>query len=424
MGYGNGVSVTPKKDSHGKIVRNKWLVVVSLGYDGKGKRIRKKATVNGTKADACKRGEEIKREHDLGISPNADKITFRQFAIEWHETRANSGELRSRTIEREHERIERLCNELGSYPLKLITPSAIEAAYISIKNSPKDPKRTEPLSGTTMNDLHKLLKQIMKAAVNNDYILRNPCDRVKAPKKDTKEKEFLSIDEVAILTKALNDDEKVAYTQMQEKENRMHAIGKRYSRSSVFGIKQITCLMAVRLTLATGMRGEEVFGLTWENVSDDFSSIEIKQVLTMRGKIEPPKTEKSNRTINLDEDTASHLKQWKQAQESLLRTIKITNLKAVPVCCSNTGTWFGRMNFNHWLKTWTEDKGFEFMLHKLRHTHATLLLNSSGVTVKQVQKRLGHASATTTLDIYGHFINDKDTETAQIFGDIMNTKTA
>lgn len=423
MGY-SGVSVTPKKDSHGKIVRNKWLVVVSLGYDGKGKRIRKKFTFIGTKTEARSRGEEIKREHDLGINPNADKVTFAQFAKEWHDTRAKSGELRSRTIEREQDRIERLCGELGSCPLKLITPSAIEAAYVSIKNNPKDPKRTEPLSGTTMNDLHKLLKQIMKAAVNNDYILRNPCDRVKAPKRDTKEKEFLSSDEVAMLTQALNDDEKAAYTKMQEKENRMHAIGKRYSRSSVFGIKQITCLMAVRLALATGMRGEEVFGLTWENVSDDFSSIEIKQVLTMRGKIEPPKTEKSNRTIKLDKDTAKRLKQWKQAQESLLRTIKITEFDTVPVCCSNTGTWFGRMNFNHWLKAWTKEKGFEFMLHKLRHTHATLLLNSPSVTVKQVQKRLGHASATTTWDTYGHFIDDKDAETAQIFGDIMNTKTA
>lgn len=38
-------------------------------------------------------------------------------------------------------------------------------------------------------------------------------------------------------------------------------------------------------------------------------------------------------------------------------------------------------------------------LHDLRHSHATQLL-AAGVHPKIVQKRLGHASITTTLDLY------------------------
>lgn len=38
-------------------------------------------------------------------------------------------------------------------------------------------------------------------------------------------------------------------------------------------------------------------------------------------------------------------------------------------------------------------------LHDVRHTHASLLLKA-GVPVKVVNKRLGHATASFTLDVY------------------------
>ena len=49
-------------------------------------------------------------------------------------------------------------------------------------------------------------------------------------------------------------------------------------------------------------------------------------------------------------------------------------------------------------------------LHGLRHTSATLLL-SEGTDVVTVAKRLGHAKASTTLDIYAHALAKND-ETA------------
>lgn len=42
-------------------------------------------------------------------------------------------------------------------------------------------------------------------------------------------------------------------------------------------------------------------------------------------------------------------------------------------------------------------------LHDLRHTHATLALQA-GVHPKVVQKRLGHATISITLDVYSHAI--------------------
>ena len=52
--------------------------------------------------------------------------------------------------------------------------------------------------------------------------------------------------------------------------------------------------------------------------------------------------------------------------------------------------------------------GFRF--HDLRHYFASLLI-ASGANVKVVQARLRHASATTTLDTYGHLWPDSDEAT-------------
>lgn len=50
-------------------------------------------------------------------------------------------------------------------------------------------------------------------------------------------------------------------------------------------------------------------------------------------------------------------------------------------------------------------EGFRF--HDLRHYFASLLI-ADGLDVEVFQARLRHASAKTTLDVYGHMWPDKD----------------
>ena len=50
--------------------------------------------------------------------------------------------------------------------------------------------------------------------------------------------------------------------------------------------------------------------------------------------------------------------------------------------------------------------------HDLRHFYASTLIRS-GASVKVVQARLGHASAKTTLDVYGHLFPDEEDRTRQ-----------
>jgi len=57
-------------------------------------------------------------------------------------------------------------------------------------------------------------------------------------------------------------------------------------------------------------------------------------------------------------------------------------------------------------------------LHDLRHTRATLLL-AKGVPVKVVGERLGHASATITLQVYAHVIPGNQRDAAELFARLV-----
>lgn len=46
----------------------------------------------------------------------------------------------------------------------------------------------------------------------------------------------------------------------------------------------------------------------------------------------------------------------------------------------------------------------DLVLHDLRHTYASALIHR-GQSVKYVQTVMGHASAQTTLDVYGHLFD-------------------
>ena len=57
-------------------------------------------------------------------------------------------------------------------------------------------------------------------------------------------------------------------------------------------------------------------------------------------------------------------------------------------------------------------------MHVLRHYYASLLIRH-GESVKTVQARLGHASATETLDTYSHLWPDSDDRTREAVDSVL-----
>ena len=58
-------------------------------------------------------------------------------------------------------------------------------------------------------------------------------------------------------------------------------------------------------------------------------------------------------------------------------------------------------------------------LHDLRHFVATQLLGA-GVDIRTVAGRLGHRNASTTLNVYAHFLAQADEAAANIIGDVIS----
>ncbi|MGH8894277.1 MAG: tyrosine-type recombinase/integrase [Actinomycetes bacterium] len=58
-------------------------------------------------------------------------------------------------------------------------------------------------------------------------------------------------------------------------------------------------------------------------------------------------------------------------------------------------------------------------LHDTRHTYASVLIDS-GASVKVVQARLRHASATTTLNTYSHMMSDSDEASRRAIDAVMD----
>lgn len=194
---------------------------------------------------------------------------------------------------------------------------------------------------------------------------------------------------------------------------------KEVKRTNTLKWKTIFLLLAY-----TGMRKGEALALEWDDINFEQESIRINKTLT-RGEgnrliIQPPKTEKSKRSVSIKDNQKliSLLKDWKQ---EICRQNAITGEKSSDLVFPNAKNTFldpnslnpslDRIIKRHNLKRITP--------HGFRHTHITILF-LGGATIKQVQDRVGHDDVETTMDIYNHIMQESREEAPQLFEDILN----
>lgn len=397
-----------------QVSRGKWRVQVDFGTDPvTGKRQRATRRVSGTKADARKVRDQLVREHEGGLRVDAGKVTFGEFARQWADNRAAMGEIGERQVRNDDYMVRMLSEYIGGARLADVTPQAVEALYVRLK-------RDRGFGGTSMSNVHVALRHIMKTAVDRDVILRNPCDRVKAPRKDEPKRRSLTAEEGARLLAAIDAAEAAEEAALAERQQRQAERGNLFGRSSIQGLGVMGDVMAARIGLATGMRMGEVLALTWDCVDFDGCRVEVVRTVTNRGEVKEPKTRAGRRAISIDGGTRAHLGHWKWLQALELRKIGIGQDGSTPVCSSRVGTMLDHGNFQRWWRSFREDAGFPGLkFHELRHTQATMLL-ANGVDVKTVQARMGHANASITLDWYAHATPENDERAARVIGGLFS----
>jgi len=229
------------------------------------------------------------------------------------------------------------------------------------------------------------LRGIFKYAVQYSYIENNEVDYTTIPQKpktledlEKKRNNFLTMDEIKALVKALNSRE---YHQ-------------KYAD------------MVIVLAL-TGMRYGELSALQLKNIDFQNNKIEITGNFDSINKIKTlPKTTNSIRTI----------KASKTVMEAIQRQIARLSERFQPLTSDDYIFCFEKWNqpttiacFIQILKKYGKEAGIDKNLtsHIFRHSHISFLAES-GLPIKSIMDRVGHSNAKMTLEIYSHTTQDME----------------
>ncbi len=363
------------------VKRGIWIY--QLRYtDAYGNRGRKKFAAK-TKREAMQKGKEF--IDSLNRTANDDeKLTVGNWIRNWLENYAKPN-VRPRTYEK-------YSGTLKAYILPVfenVLLNELTAADLQKNfNRLLETGRTDGtgLSSSTVRGTRRYLSMCIDDAVKSGLVSSNVVRLTKAPKLSKKEIAVLSKDEIARLINAAKEID--------------------------HQFMSVVMPQIISLTVHTGMRQGEVFGLKWEDVDFEKSCLFIRRSLAhVIGKgavFQAPKTKNSIRRILLMPEDIKNLRVYKKWQENYSEelgdlfaghNLVFTSPFGEPISPTN----FSRRYFKPLLKKC--DISSDFTFHGLRHTHATLLLRQ-GVNPKIVQERLGHSSIKVTMDTYSHVLPD------------------
>ena len=351
-----------------------WEGRYTCGFDpGSGKQIQKSVT-GKTQKEVAQKIKELTAALDAGTYIAPHKMTVGQWLDTWqNEYLAN---VKPSTVSSYEATIRNhLQPGLGAIRLDSLTTHDIQEFYNSL-HSPSENRNA--LSSKTIKNIHGILHHALEQAMLNNYIRSNPSNACVIPKAIKKKVKPMNEHQIADFLKAIK--------------------GHKYENMFL-------------IALFTGMRQGEVCGLQWECVDFDNGTILIdKQLQSLRGKVRgdkekyalvPTKNGKE-RTITAAPFVMDLLWKTKQAQDANRKDFGSDFLENDLVFTDEIGNRVTPQALYRAFKlVVTELNMKDVRFHDLRHSYAVVSLKS-GDDVKTVQENLGHATASFTLDTYGH----------------------
>ncbi len=276
---------------------------------------------------------------------------------------------------------------LGQLALDKVTATRLAAHYKHLLvEGRKDAGHVgEPLSANTVNKTHVLIGAMFDAAKDDGYIGVNPARKRKVVKPPTGRQ---------IKAQA---PEQVTWTATQ-----LTAFLD-WNRD----VLEDELFTLWRTIAMTGVRRSEALAVQWRDIDLANRRLSIRRALdtTARNTLKLTKTGGA-RVIDLDEGTIKALKAWRVQRGKV--SLELATADAYLFGNLEGGTrspnevsrrW--RLRVEKARAALGEDTLPVVTLKGLRHTHATLMLES-GVHPKVVQERLGHSTITTTMNVYSH----------------------
>ena len=369
---------------------NTFQIVVSLGLDVNGKKIRKTTTYKPPENTTPKKAEKLAQEFAVeferkcrGLSSLNENMRFSELA-EWYIDNYAKNKLKPITAYTYEGQIKNhLLAELGNMKLKDFTPAKITAFF-----------KTRTYQPATCRKVYVVLQSIFARAVEQGFIKEKPCTKaVILPKAETpkEKKPFLDENQAKDLLKMVEDN-----TQF----NRI-----------------------IKVLLFTGMRSGECLALRWQDIDFENRTIHIENTLTdVGGKhwLQPPKTATSNRYIALSDILAEIFIEQKKHNDEKLKNLGKLYKYPEMVFTTESGNYVDRSGLNTQFRRFVKGTDFDFItLHSLRHCNATLLINS-GIDLKIVSELLGHSDVSTTANVYADVLKSSKAKVADLISLKLN----
>jgi integrase len=381
----------------------------------------KAAALENARIEAGKKRKEFR---DTGVVPKLCRDSLAAFGRKWlanHQDKVKRSTWRnySNTFRAYIEQPPDGMPPIGRVPMKEVHAEQVRQLYTYLR-------QTVGLARSSVRGLHAVLKQIFATAYRDEAITKNLPAQLEGavPKERRGQKE----------AKALTKDQ----------------LAKFLAAADLDRYRALWNLLA-----GTGMRPGEALGLLYADLDFEKATARINKTLDrvrgeVRWELTDPKTKTSNRTIKLPKALLPILQEHLTRQggeRNLYEETRRTTEPAWPIepafvfrtqtgqpCDWTTVTQnFRRVMRRAGLGTFgkapekkagqhgpAKQPRFTSLLspYCLRHTHATLALES-GVPVKVVSERLGHASTAFTMDVYTDALPHMQERAAEAWDDLL-----
>lgn len=422
---------------------NAYLITISQEIDHEGKRKRITKTYHPdlelTPAKQRKAAEAfavlLEKKIEAGETLEGEKVTFKAFSEEWLE-QVGKPSLEPSTYTKSKKVLERqIFPHIGHKKIGKVSKRDIVAMFNAIIEEGYQSKgEKHQYQYKTLRRILNIVNIVFKTAVEWGVIEKNPCEHYKIPNtvpRPEKIKAFTPEQAKAFL--AALDTEFISHCNERTRVDgngdayTVQAYDTKYKLPFQFAVFFAVCLYG-------GLRRGETISLTWEDIDFERNIIHVTKATGKapgqpRGQyLKAPKTENSIRDVTVPQTVITMLKKLKQQQNAYRLSLGdqwqishdengkplhfiFTQANGLQMYLDTPSQRFTKF-IEDYNRTVPEDEQLpKITLHGLRHTMATLLI-AEKIEISTVSGRLGHADISTTLDVYTHFLKERDTAAA------------